>query len=343
MGSISFYANISESDAWGGKSIAGLYNVESGSVSIRTDWLEPCSCGIGSWGALQYTCKKCEKSPKNNLTIPSGDGDGMYPVFYFVNNKGETFAAITLFDYRSEIAQQIMASIAEEEIMSLDWLESVFEINYPGTKIGQLNESFGSVLFSDAHAGVDSEKPTVAVSDWVSGGMTLYGFFEDSLDNAGVKTALELGGDEETFNGGLDGSIRARAILVLSDAYSSLSEGLVDFEYDSDEWEEQIAAWSKQLVASNIAEDQSLTAIHWNAKLENNYGINASSIGADPSFYGIKEYSWYLQGAESSDEYCLQLAQEMVEESGGELAGNELMQYSYMMRGLFTKSSEYEE
>jgi hypothetical protein len=181
---------------------------------------------------------------------------------------------------------------------------------------------------------------TVWTDNWVSGGVTAYAFVEDSLDNDLVKVALEMGGKPEAFNGGLEESFRPRVVLLLCDAYSHLGEDLVDLELSKEQWSEQLNAWSNQQVTAHVG-DQSAVAIYWNARLENNFLAYALDNNLPNAMdYGFKEFSWYLQGSVHGDEECTKMAQEMIDESGGELNEKELLRTAYLIRGQAAKAFE---
>jgi hypothetical protein len=256
----------------------------------------------------------------------------MYTVVTFLNKKGEVFASATLFDNGSKLAQIFIEKIGEGAVRDLDSLTTIFQTNYPGVVIGKLKNE-GKIYFSDSSAGGNSHMATVWTDNWVSGGVTAYAFVEDSLDNDLVKVALEMGGKPEAFNGGLEESFRPRVVLLLCDAYSHLGKDLVDLELTPDQWEAQLEAWSRQDVTAHFG-DQSSVAIYWNGVLENNFAVYSleHDLG-NHNDYLFKEFSWYLQGSVHGDEECTKMAQEMIDESGGELNEKELLRTAYMFRG----------
>lgn len=291
--------------------------------------------------ALQYNCDTCNRSTSNNLTIPSGDGDGIYTVLTFLNNKGEVFASATLFDSGSKLAQKFIEKINDGSIRDFNSPEIVFEKNYPGIEIGKLKmQKEGTVYFSDCSAGADSSMATVWADNWVSGGLTAYAFVEDSLDNEMVQLAISMGTEPDAFNGGLETSFRPRVVLLLCDAYSHLAENLVDIQLSKDGWKEQLEAWSKQQVTGHVG-DQSSVAIYWNGRLENMFGLFAleNNLGNEMD-YSFKEFSWYLQGSIYGDADCAELVKVMTEESGGELQETDLLRNAYLLRGQVNKAIE---
>jgi hypothetical protein len=341
MGLIDFVRNLQAGDDWAGTSNTGLFNVETGNASFRTTWVDDCQCYLNARTALQYDCDTCNRSKFNNLTIPSGDGDGIYTVVTFLNNKGEVFASATLFDSGSKLAKSFIEKIVDGSIREFSSPEVVFENNYPGIEIGKLKmQKEGTVYFSDCSAGTDSSMATVSADNWVSGGLTAYAFVEDSLDNEMVQLAISMGGERESFNGGLETSFRPRVVLLLCDAYSHLSENLIDLTLSKAQWSEQFEAWSKQQVTGHVG-DQSPVAILWNGRLENIFGVFAleNNLGNEMDYF-FKEYSWYLQGSIYGDEDCSELVKVMTEESGGELNETDLLRNAYLLRGQVNKAIE---
>lgn len=79
------YVNISE-----------LFNTEKGSASIATRYFEECEDKC-YFEAIQIDCATCGRNPKNYLAVPSGDGDGVYPVFTFLSKDAGDLGSITIF------------------------------------------------------------------------------------------------------------------------------------------------------------------------------------------------------------------------------------------------------
>jgi hypothetical protein len=127
MALLNFLKNLGENNYYYGRSNAGCFNVETGQASFRTAWVEQCDCDISSVGALQYDCKKCGKSRTNNLSIPSGDGDGVYAVVSYLNKKGEVFACAITFDSSSNLANQFIEKIKTTEIRDFDASPIIFQ------------------------------------------------------------------------------------------------------------------------------------------------------------------------------------------------------------------------
>ncbi len=73
-----------------------MYNSEVGSAAIATNYFGDCEDQC-YFEAIQIDCKACGRSPKNYISVPSGDGDGTYPVFNLFNSESKSLGAITIF------------------------------------------------------------------------------------------------------------------------------------------------------------------------------------------------------------------------------------------------------
>jgi hypothetical protein len=340
---MNFLKNLDVNNHYYGRSNAGCFNVETGEASFRTAWVGQCDCDISSVGALQYDCKKCGKTKTNNLSISSGGGDGVYAVVTYANNKGEIFAGAITFDSNSNLANQFIERIETLEIKDFDASPIIFQQDYPGVEIGKLELGDANIVYiSDASAGLDSSMATLWVDDWISGGITVFAFIEDSLESESVQFAIRNGSSPDMFNGGLEESFRPRVILLISDAYKNMSNDLTETQLSEEFLSRQIKAWSMQLVNSNIAKNSS-EVIYWNGRLENVFATHAlnNNLG-NQMMYAFKEFSWYLQGAHFDDADCAQLVKEMIDESGGELTEVDLLRDAYLFRGLVTKAESLE-
>jgi hypothetical protein len=337
MGLRSFIDDLNGSKDWYATSNVGFFNVESGWAAFRSKWVSQCECASEVSDSIQYDCTVCSRTRSDSLTIPSGDGDGLYTVVSFLNNEGQIFASATLFDPSSELASEFINEIEYERIRDFNSLPIIFKDDLPGIKLGNLEPSDGTLFYSDNEAGIDSAYATVTVKNWIPGRVSVYAFMEDSLESEASKNAVLLGGTIEDFNGGLEGSVRPRVILLLSDARQQLSHGLVSRTNLVPDWPSQISAWRRQLVFSHMNE-RGAEAIFWNGRLVNNYGSFASENDLDTGPYVIGEFSWYLQGATFGVPKCSEYVDAMIEETGGELEETDILQYAYLERGMLTKA-----
>jgi hypothetical protein len=340
MGFRTFVTNLRANSDFLGTSNAGLFNVETGNASFRTEWVSECECSISTFLELQYECKNCDKSPKNSISIQSGDGDGLYTVQTFYNRSGEIFASVTLFDEESELAKEFIQHIESGTIYDLH-PQDFWRADFPCIEVGSLKLSKErKVFYSDSSAGLDSSMPTVWTEKWVSGGLTVYACVENSTDSTLAQVSISLGEEKEKFNGGLESSFRPRAVLLISDAYKEMTKGLVDLELSKEEWKEQISAWSVQHVASHM-QNQSDAAIYWNARIQNQYARRAETNGGvNVPEYEFQEFSWLLQGATYGHQACADAVKEMIEESEGELLEAELLRLAYSYRGLLSLAND---
>ncbi len=343
MALMNFLKNLDVNNHYYGRSNAGCFNVETGEASFRTAWVGQCDCDISSVGALQYDCKKCGKTKTNNLSIPSGDGDGVYAVVSYLNQKGEVFACTVTFDSNSNLANQFIEKIKTTEIRDFDASPIIFQQDYQGVEIGKLELGDANIVYiSDASAGLDSSMATLWIDNWISGGITAFAFVESSLESKTAQMAISMGTSPESFNGGFEESFRPRVIILISDAYRNMSEDLTEFQLSEEFLSSQIKAWSKQSVFANVGQ-QSSAVMYWNGRLENVFATHAldNNLGNEMD-YAFKEFSWYLQGAHFDDANCAQYAKEMIDESGGELTEVDLLREAYLFRGLVTKAESLE-
>ena len=103
---------------------------------------------------MLYDCKKCGKSKTNNLSIPSGDGDGVYAVVSYLNKKSEVFACIVTFDSSSNLANQFIDKIKTTEIRDFDASPIIFQQDYQGVEIGKnVIVGAGTVVLNDISDG----------------------------------------------------------------------------------------------------------------------------------------------------------------------------------------------
>jgi hypothetical protein len=335
-----FLENINSLEDWGGVSNAGLINIETGQLNIGTKWFKQCMCDIYSFGELQFICQDCDRSKKNSWQCPSGYGDGIYTIVSFINKKGEIIAAAVYLDDNSSLAQEFIQNIDAGEIREFNSMKIIFSQDFMGIEAGHLSPNAGTTLFSDGAAGIDSGFPTVCLENWVSGDISIFMFVEDSLENPTTQVAIQLGSSKNDFNGGLEGSIRPRVILLVSDGYRELSASLSDLIYGTKDWSQQIDAWSRQSVKGNVG-NQSLLMMYWNGQLENNFMAFAAENDLENTMdYAYREFSWYLQGRTFGSQECSGLVDEMIAESKGELLESDLLRGAYLMRGLFTKANE---
>lgn len=341
MSLIEFIKNIREVNDWEGCSNVGVFEVETGYASFRTSWFPQCSCTKQTQSALQYKCKSCGRNKDNNIFLQAGDGDGIYAVVTFVNQDAQVIAAAILFDHGSSLANKFPELIESKKIRDFDPLPDIFETNLPGTIIGSLDlPKERTVYFTDNSSGVDSSLSTLWVNNWVSGSITAYVFIEDSTDSPSAQMAMSMGTSEDQFTGGLDTSFRPRVVLLISDGYKKLHKNLIDFELGNSQWTDQISAWSRQLVSSNVQPNSTIVQ-YWNGRLENVFAnfSRANGLGDEMS-YAFKEYSWYLQGASNGDLDCQKYVNEMIKESNGELEESDLLRDAYLLRGLVSKAEE---
>lgn len=73
-----------------------LFNTEAGSAAIATKYFGECKDEC-YFEPVQIDCQTCGRNPKNYISVPSGDGDGVYPVFTFLSEDSGEVGSITIF------------------------------------------------------------------------------------------------------------------------------------------------------------------------------------------------------------------------------------------------------
>ena len=76
--------------------IRGNFNVEGGSASFGTRIFEWCDC-LGEIHNGLY-CEVCGRGAKNCISVTSGSGDGVYPVFRLLDTEEKATGALALFE-----------------------------------------------------------------------------------------------------------------------------------------------------------------------------------------------------------------------------------------------------
>jgi hypothetical protein len=336
MSLLNFLSNLNENKTWYATLNAGFFNVETGWASFRTTWVSQCDCALQVLEAIQYDCAICGRTKFNSLAIPSGDGDGLYTVVTLLNEDGFVFASLTLFDPKSKLAAKFIEEITNDQIRDLDSFATIFSKDLAGVEIGRLDSPNRTVFYSDNAAGIDSPDATLTIKSWVPGGLKVYAFVEDSLDNEMSKTAIMLGSSKENLNGGLSGSVRPRAILLLSESNKELMQNLTNDPNPIPDLPQQLLAWSKQTSFAQVGAKRN-QAILWNGKLTNLYAYEAEQNGIDSTAYVVKEFSWYLQGFTLNDQECIQYVNDMIEQLET-FRDTDMVQHAYLERGMLTKA-----
>jgi hypothetical protein len=311
-----------------------MFNVESGDASFGTQFFEECDCSPKT--ALQYECNKCGISIKNKLTIKAGDGDGVYATVLLLNDKNQAFASLTYFDQSSELANTWIKTILVGKVLQLDSFEYIFAKDLEGFAAGNIFTSSGEIRYSDAIAGYDSGTAvSLEVSQWIPGGIDVVAFCE-ILPGDQVDVYTSSNGMEKSE---LTQVLKPRVILLVSDAYKSLLSNVAESKTDSSMWRSQLEIWSKMLVQSNLQGNFATTA-YWNGRMQNEIGVWLEQSGFDSEIYMrsfFREFSWYLQAAEAGDEDAGTYVKEMIDESGGELAEEDLLNEAHALRGMRSK------
>ena len=338
---LNFFQNLNSFSDWGGTSNTGIFNVETGYASLRSEWLPKCDCELTEYEAIQYLCKKCGINVENNITIQSGDGDGIYSVVTLLDTKARPFGALIDFDYNSEHAKALVKEIEYERARIFDGLQQFIKENLYCLQLGELKlDRDKRVLISDASAGSDSEYAVINTENWVSKRIRVVAFYEPSENSPHAQMAIRMGSKVENFTGGLENSIRPRILLAIADSYDFLLKDVVDMQLSESQWKAQVAAWKKQQCIGHVS-PQSEFAIYWNARLENNFFAYSSDNNlAGEDEYLLRQYSWLLQGDSIGSQICTDEAEDMIKNSEGALAMPKYLRSALEMRGLFAAAKK---
>lgn len=129
--------------------IAGSFNVESGYGAIGTRYFATCECYTRPSDGT--TCPACGRAPTSAGTFPTGQGDGVYPVFVLQDAAGS--------------ATGVLACFTEEWALGVERNEkapaSIRDIATP-VRVGVIDSS-GMLLFNEASTGWDDRNVTVDV------------------------------------------------------------------------------------------------------------------------------------------------------------------------------------
>lgn len=164
--------------------LAGVFNVESGNLTVRTQrfsevtqdytgaFRECDNCESLEEGRLFFSdCESCGRRPSNYFWIPSGDGDGIYPVFSILSkNKksGEVEAlgfAIAMFptdDFTQPLVNHALekASASDSPLEAFSFAPGLLDphADLEAFEITRFSASNGSypIFFSDGAASNDS-------------------------------------------------------------------------------------------------------------------------------------------------------------------------------------------
>lgn len=80
----------------------GFFNVESGFAAVATKTFDHCECSSSTFG--EGTCQECRRAEGTFVSFPSGDGDGIYVTYKFLNSYREIIGAIAFFDFQYGMA-----------------------------------------------------------------------------------------------------------------------------------------------------------------------------------------------------------------------------------------------
>ncbi len=127
----------------------GYFNVEGGSAAFGTRIFEWCDC-LGEMQNGLY-CEVCGRGAKNYISVTSGSGDGVYPVFRLLDTEEKATGALALFEAQWAIG------IADNSKKPAELVSSAQPV-FIGTLIVD-----GLIYASDATAGWDCDYALVDI------------------------------------------------------------------------------------------------------------------------------------------------------------------------------------
>lgn len=130
--------------------ISGCFNVESGIGAVQTRYFTHCECYLSPLENLE--CDLCGRSDATSLALPTGHGDGLYPVFVLEDSHGGATGAIAFF------TAEWSAAVEDKS-----WAPAEILQNATPIRVGTLH-STGRLHFSEISTGLNDSNVTVDVT-----------------------------------------------------------------------------------------------------------------------------------------------------------------------------------
>ncbi|MFM2022866.1 MAG: hypothetical protein RIR89_258 [Actinomycetota bacterium] len=159
--------------------VRGFINVEGGNASIANKFFEWCDCTSMEPGPKKETCESCGKGPGSFVSVPSGDGDGIYVVFeIFPESDPKTNAgAFVIFDSGYELANVVRSDIERETVPAFPSKVVAKHDSYVPIDLGAFTNE-GVIYFSDESSGVDSQNAVVDIENIKAAKLRAFTFVE---------------------------------------------------------------------------------------------------------------------------------------------------------------------
>lgn len=88
----------------------GFVDIENGAMAVGTRNFDSCEGGCSGYSTTEYQfdCKKCGRTTKNHIFVPTGMGDGNYPVAQ-ITSGGQAVGLVAYFDDEDEFFRNFMS------------------------------------------------------------------------------------------------------------------------------------------------------------------------------------------------------------------------------------------
>lgn len=195
---------------------SGFFNVESGFAAVATKIFDYCECSSSAFG--EGTCQECSRARGTYVTFPSGNGDGVYVTYKFLNSFREIKGAIAFFDFQYEMANFVRG-----------YLDNGLQPEFPKSLVNAISQARSlrlsefnkaeKLIFSEAtyHQGSEYEPACIELNSRTS--FLCYAFCED-VDNTHEGVVLQMqkqGIDKvQAINAAVGAAASFRAVAELS-------------------------------------------------------------------------------------------------------------------------------
>lgn len=159
--------------------VRGFFNVEGGQAGISNMFHEWCDCMSMRPGPA-VACESCTRKPRNYVSLPAGDGDGIYVVAEILDasSVGQVAGAIAVFDNQYRIANAVRAAIEIDSVPEYPIDLTLLFTEARPLALGSL-ENKGIVLFADSGSGLNPRDAVVDVHIAEDKRLSVFSFVEE--------------------------------------------------------------------------------------------------------------------------------------------------------------------
>lgn len=310
--------------------VAGFMNVEGGNAAVATNFYDYCDCTALKSGPITEICTNCDRKPGSQVTIRSGDGDGVYVVARIVHktDSSKNVGAFVFFDYQFGIANAVHGEIAKQKVSEYP-LDIALKIQCDKViELGNLKNR-GSLFFGDGTLSSNSRDAIVDIQNLAQGDLTAL-MFAETVESTGIAWAERLAQTQGMDRASVEASLlRAeagskaaakslgslevlglpsfvpRCLMVLQSQVAKATSVVAN--YSVDDWELLGLQFQSTVVTSNV-EPQNMMCIWQNAMLAREIDRAAGDTDYEKTKSLLFDmWTWGYQGAELGDEDCLKL------------------------------------